>query len=53
VLASFSFQVICNITMSDNLHPSDHAALMSYGTSMIATLAASASCNVRMRRFTN
>ena len=57
VLASFSFQVIYNITMSAGLAPVKGLTLplMSYGgSSMIATLAAfGLVLNVRMRRFTN
>jgi rod shape determining protein RodA len=57
VLASFTFQVIYNITMSAGLVPVKGLTLplMSYGgSSMIATLAAfGLVLNVRMRRFTN
>ena len=57
VLASFSFQVIYNITMSAGLAPVKGLTLplMSYGgSSMIATLAGfGLVLNVRMRRFTN
>jgi len=57
VLASFTFQVIYNITMSAGLAPVKGLTLplMSYGgTSMIATLAGfGLVLNVRMRRFTN
>ena len=57
VLASFTFQVIYNITMSAGLAPVKGLTLplMSYGgSSMIATLAAfGLIINVRMRRFTN
>jgi rod shape determining protein RodA len=57
VLASFTFQVIYNITMSAGLAPVKGLTLplMSYGgSSMIATLAAfGLVLNVRMRRFTN
>ncbi|HEY7290824.1 MAG TPA: rod shape-determining protein RodA [Vicinamibacterales bacterium] len=57
VLASFTFQVIYNITMSAGLAPVKGITLpfMSYGgSSMIATLAAfGLVLNVRMRRFTN
>jgi rod shape determining protein RodA len=57
VLASFTFQVIYNITMSAGLAPVKGLTLplMSYGgSSMIATLAAfGLILNVRMRRFTN
>jgi rod shape determining protein RodA len=57
VLASFSFQVVYNITMSAGLAPVKGLTLplMSYGgTSMIATLAGfGLVLNVRMRRFTN
>jgi rod shape determining protein RodA len=57
VLASFSFQVIYNITMSAGLAPVKGLTLplMSYGgSSMIATLAGfGLILNVRMRRFTN
>ena len=56
-LASFSFQVIYNITMSAGLAPVKGLTLplMSYGgSSMIATLAGfGLVLNVRMRRFTN
>jgi len=57
VLASFTFQVVYNITMSAGLAPVKGLTLplMSYGgSSMIATLAAfGLILNVRMRRFTN
>jgi rod shape determining protein RodA len=57
VLASFSFQVVYNITMSAGLAPVKGLTLplMSYGgSSMIATLAGfGLVLNVRMRRFTN
>jgi rod shape determining protein RodA len=57
VLASFTFQVIYNVTMSAGLAPVKGLTLplMSYGgSSMIATLAAfGLVINVRMRRFTN
>ena len=57
VLASFTFQVVYNITMSAGLAPVKGLTLplMSYGgSSMIATLAAfGLVINVRMRRFTN
>jgi rod shape determining protein RodA len=57
VLASFSFQVVYNITMSAGLAPVKGLTLplMSYGgSSMIATLATfGLVLNVRMRRFTN
>jgi len=57
VLASFSFQVLYNISMSAGLAPVKGLTLplMSYGgSSMIATLAAfGLVLNVRMRRFTN
>jgi rod shape determining protein RodA len=57
VLASFSLQVIYNITMSAGLAPVKGLTLplMSYGgSSMIATLAGfGLVLNVRMRRFTN
>ena len=57
VLASFTFQVIYNITMSAGLLPVKGLTLplMSYGgSSMIATLAGfGLILNVRMRRFTN
>jgi len=57
VLASLTFQVIYNITMSAGLAPVKGITLpfMSYGgSSMIATLAAfGLVLNVRMRRFTN
>jgi rod shape determining protein RodA len=57
VLASFTFQVIYNITMSAGLAPVKGLTLplMSYGgSSMIATLAGfGLFLNVRMRRFTN
>jgi rod shape determining protein RodA len=57
VLASFTFQVIYNITMSAGLAPVKGLTLplMSYGgSSMIATLASfGLILNVRMRRFTN
>jgi rod shape determining protein RodA len=57
VLASFSFQVMYNITMSAGLAPVKGLTLplMSYGgSSMIATLAGfGLILNVRMRRFTN
>jgi rod shape determining protein RodA len=57
VLASFTFQVIYNITMSAGLVPVKGLTLplMSYGgSSMIATLAGfGLILNVRMRRFTN
>jgi rod shape determining protein RodA len=57
VIASFTFQVIYNVTMSAGLAPVKGLTLplMSYGgSSMIATLAAfGLVLNVRMRRFTN
>ena len=57
VLASFTFQVIYNVTMSAGLAPVKGLTLplMSYGgSSMIATLAGfGLMLNVRMRRFTN
>ena len=57
VLASFTFQVVYNITMSAGLAPVKGLTLplMSYGgSSMIATLAGFVLIlNVRMRRFTN
>jgi len=57
VLASFTFQVFYNITMSAGLAPVKGLTLplMSYGgSSMIATLAGfGLILNVRMRRFTN
>jgi rod shape determining protein RodA len=57
VLASFTFQVVYNITMSEGLAPVKGLTLplMSYGgSSMIATLAGfGLILNVRMRRFTN
>jgi rod shape determining protein RodA len=57
VLASFTFQVMYNITMSAGLAPVKGITLpfMSYGgSSMIATLAGfGLVLNVRMRRFTN
>ncbi|HEY5618883.1 MAG TPA: rod shape-determining protein RodA [Vicinamibacterales bacterium] len=57
VLASFTFQVIYNITMSAGLAPVKGLTLplMSYGgSSMIATLVGfGLVLNVRMRRFTN
>ena len=57
LLASFTFQVIYNITMSAGLAPVKGLTLplMSYGgSSMIATLASfGLILNVRMRRFTN
>ncbi len=57
VMASFTFQVIYNITMSAGLAPVKGLTLplMSYGgSSMIATLAGfGLVLNVRMRRFTN
>jgi rod shape determining protein RodA len=57
VLASFTFQVVYNVTMSAGLAPVKGLTLplMSYGgTSMIATLAGfGLVLNVRMRRFTN
>jgi rod shape determining protein RodA len=57
VLASFTFQVIYNVTMSAGLAPVKGIPLpfMSYGgSSMIATLAGfGLVINVRMRRFTN
>ena len=57
VLASFTFQVIYNITMSAGLAPVKGITLplMSYGgSSLIATLAGfGLILNVRMRRFTN
>jgi rod shape determining protein RodA len=57
VLASFTFQVIYNVTMSAGLAPVKGLTLplMSYGgSSMIATLAGfGLVLNVRMRRFTN
>ena len=56
-IASFTFQVVYNITMSAGLAPVKGLTLplMSYGgSSMIATLAAfGLVLNVRMRRFTN
>jgi rod shape determining protein RodA len=57
VLASFTFQVVYNISMSEGLAPVKGLTLplMSYGgSSMIATLAGfGLVLNVRMRRFTN
>jgi rod shape determining protein RodA len=57
VLASFTFQVIYNVTMSAGLAPVKGLTLplMSYGgSSMIATLVSfGLILNVRMRRFTN
>ena len=57
VLASFTFQVIYNITMSAGLAPVKGLTLplmSSGGSSMIATLAGfGLILNVRMRRFTN
>jgi rod shape determining protein RodA len=57
VLASFTFQVLYNITMAAGLAPVKGLTLplMSYGgSSMIATLAGfGLILNVRMRRFTN
>ncbi|MGE5245671.1 MAG: rod shape-determining protein RodA [Betaproteobacteria bacterium] len=57
VLASFTFQVVYNITMSAGLAPVKGLTLplMSYGgSSLIATLAGfGLVLNVRMRRFTN
>ena len=57
VLASFTFQVVYNITMSAGLAPVKGLTLplMSYGgSSMIATLTGfGLVLNVRMRRFTN
>jgi rod shape determining protein RodA len=57
ILASFTFQVFYNITMSAGLAPVKGLTLplMSYGgSSLIATLAAfGLIMNVRMRRFTN
>ena len=57
VLASFTFQVMYNVTMSAGLAPVKGITLpfMSYGgSSMIATLAGfGLVLNVRMRRFTN
>src|SRR5438046_105660 len=57
VLASFTFQVVYNLTMSAGLAPVKWLTLplMSYGgSSMIATLAGfGLILNVRMRRFTN
>jgi rod shape determining protein RodA len=57
VLATFTFQVVYNITMSAGLAPVKGLTLplMSYGgSSMIATLAGfGLILNVRMRRFTN
>jgi rod shape determining protein RodA len=57
VLASFTFQVLYNVTMSAGLAPVKGLTLplMSYGgSSMIATLAGfGLILNVRMRRFTN
>jgi rod shape determining protein RodA len=57
VLASFTFQVIYNVTMSAGLAPVKGLTLplMSYGgSSLIATLAGfGLVLNVRMRRFTN
>lgn len=57
LLASFTFQVVYNITMSAGLAPVKGLTLplMSYGgSSMIATLAGfGLILNVRMRRFTN
>src|SRR5438309_4558316 len=57
VLASFTFQVVYNVTMSAGLAPVKGITLpfMSYGgSSLIATLAGfGLVLNVRMRRFTN
>ena len=57
VLASFTFQVVYNITMSAGLAPVKGLTLplMSYGgSSLVATFAAfGLILNVRMRRFTN
>ena len=57
VLASFTFQVIYNVSMSAGLAPVKGLTLplMSYGgSSVIATLAGvGLILNVRMRRFTN
>jgi len=57
VLASFTFQVLYNVTMSAGLAPVKGLTLplMSYGgSSLIATLAGfGLILNVRMRRFTN
>jgi rod shape determining protein RodA len=57
LMASFTFQVIYNVTMSAGLAPVKGLTLplMSYGgSSMIATLASfGLILNVRMRRFTN
>jgi len=57
VLASFTFQVLYNVTMAAGLAPVKGLTLplMSYGgSSMIATLAGfGLILNVRMRRFTN
>jgi rod shape determining protein RodA len=57
LLASFTFQVVYNVTMSAGLAPVKGLTLplMSYGgSSMIATLASfGLILNVRMRRFTN
>src|SRR5205823_1165268 len=57
IQASFTFQVVYNITMSAGLAPVKGLTLplMSYGgSSMIATLAGfGLILNVRMRRFTN
>ena len=57
ILASFTFQVVYNITMSAGLAPVKGLTLplMSYGgSSMVATLAGfGLVLNVRMRRFTN
>jgi rod shape determining protein RodA len=57
LLASFTFQVVYNVTMSAGLAPVKGLTLplMSYGgSSMIATLASfGLVLNVRMRRFTN
>ena len=57
VLASFTFQVIYNVTMSAGLAPVKGITLplMSYGgSSLIASLAGfGLILNVRMRRFTN
>jgi rod shape determining protein RodA len=57
LLASFTFQVIYNITMSAGLAPVKGLTLplLSYGgSSMVATLASfGLILNVRMRRFTN
>ena len=57
LMASFTFQVIYNVTMSAGLAPVKGLTLplMSYGgSSMMATLASfGLILNVRMRRFTN